>query len=204
MSEILDALAPLAKAAGSGAMNILDAAAASATFTAEAHPLGMVAIRFPLRSFVVRVHVWATATQAFRDEFGQIHDHTWDLDSHVLLGEIENARYDLCEHPSGEPVWLHDYSTHSVVDSGRRMMPVLLRREVYRGGNSYELAAGQMHSTVRTAEGTMTLVKAVPTSLRVARILGATAAARQRSAVRRTVTPHEALQYVRMAVQIHG
>ena len=195
---ILEALTGKAQGAGSQVAGLLSLAAKAQDTIVEAHPLGMVAARFRCEHFTIRVHVWSPQTLSFRDEFAQVHDHTWNLESHILAGRIHNYVFDLAEASAGEQVWLHDYKRDEIVKGAHR---VILRHrydEVLNPGGSYALPAGTVHST-SVAPGTITLVKSIPTTHSVARIIGASEGALQRSAGRDSVDLDQVLETIRAA-----
>ncbi len=185
-TAILDALTDKAQGAHPRTLALLDVAATAQDTVVEAHPLGMVVVRFQCENFTIRVHVWSTRTLTFRDEFAQVHDHVWHLESHVLAGQIHNHVFDLVDAPDGEQIWLHDYNRDEIIKSDRRVGLRCRYNEALTAGGSYALRAGTVHST-SVAPGTITLVKSIPAGLPVARIIGASEGARQRSAGRDSV-----------------
>src|SRR5438045_1827108 len=72
---------------------VIDAVALEVTTLAcTRHPLGFYHFELtPLLDglpFRLRMHLWSAASSTSRDDLGLIHDHTWDLTSAVLLGEL--------------------------------------------------------------------------------------------------------------------
>jgi hypothetical protein len=197
-TAILKALLEKAQGADPHAAALLDMVTKSRHTRVEAHPLGMAALRFRCQNFTIRVHVWSPRTLGFRDEFAQVHDHTWHLESHILAGRIHNYVFDLVDAPGGEEIWVHDYDRDELVRSDRRVALRHRYEEVLSTGGSYELRAGTVHSS-SVAPGTITLVKSIPTALRVARIIGASDSARQRPAGRGLVDLDQVLEDIRAA-----
>jgi hypothetical protein len=104
----------------------------------------------------------------------------------------------LAEVPEGKQVWLHDYKRDEIVKSEHRVKLRVRYDEVLTKGGSYALQAGTVHST-SVAPGTITLVRSIPTTLPVARIIGASEGARQRPAGRDSVDLDQVLAEIRAA-----
>jgi hypothetical protein len=198
MNAILEALQSKARFSSQRASALLEAGAVARDAFIEAHPLGMIAIRYLCDDFTLRIHIWTSLTSSFRDEFAQVHDHTWHLESHVLAGRVQNHVFDLTEDPTGHQIWLHDYTRNEIVETEHRVTLQTRYDELLNAGDSYVLPAGTVHSTF-VVPGSITLVKSIPSGLSVARIIGAQQGARQRSGVRGSVDLDQVLSDIRAA-----
>ena len=57
----------------------------------QQHPLGFAHIELTKAAqtdFRTRLHIWTEETATWSDKVGALHDHTWELRSAVLLGEV--------------------------------------------------------------------------------------------------------------------
>jgi hypothetical protein len=197
-NAILEALQDRARDVGWRALGLLEEAATARETLIEAHPLGMIAIRYKCAGFALRIHVWTSRTSDFRDEFAQVHDHTWHLESYVLAGRVQNHVFDLTEDRTGHEIWLHDYTRNEIVKSEHRVTLQTRCDELLNAGDSYVLSAGTVHST-SVAPGSITLVKSIPSGLSFARIIGAQEGSQPRSAVRGSVDLDQVLSDIRAA-----
>ena len=52
----------------------------------------------------LRLHLWPERTREHGTPCWPVHDHVWDLLSHVLCGELESRRYAVVDDPCGDAV----------------------------------------------------------------------------------------------------
>ena len=170
--EMLNQLRKLAAPSGGRAQELVRMAEEAEDLRAEAHPLGMYAVYFPLASSTIRLHVWTPVTLMFRDTLGQIHDHIWGLESHILFGSLEHTVFDLQDDRNGQPLWIHDYDRRTLCKTDRRVTARSRNEAVVESGQSYTLEAASVHATRVITPWAATLVRATPSGHRTARIVG--------------------------------
>jgi hypothetical protein len=130
------------------------------------HPLGFRVIRTADGSHTLRLHIWHQALAGQQPGF-EVHDHSFDLESCVLDGQLESELY------AAEPSEAGKHAIYRVIyAAGRSILErtqtrVRLRvtsAETVGPGQRYYIAAGQLHSTrCRVFETAMSLVLTVET-----------------------------------------
>lgn len=118
---------------------------------------GMGMLRLYIRK-VGRIHIWDTALRY--PGVSMIHNHSWDLQSTVVSGELQNVRY-VSDVSNGELYWRQriqcGYDTHVV----RPAEEIFLREcaaEHYGPGDVYNQKANVLHRT-DAMDGTVTLME---------------------------------------------
>lgn len=151
--------APLPEGALRGLFDALVAAPPDAVW----HPTGFLVLSL-LRGpeGALRLHVWPEAAREHGTPCWPVHDHVWDLRSHVLCGSVESRRYAVADDERGDAV-LYAVGYGEGRSSCMRRSPrrVSVHAEAPRqiaAGERYEVAAGEFHaSTVRAGELAATL-----------------------------------------------
>ncbi len=146
------------------AANFLEAAAdAAAHLPVTQHPLGFLHLDLSGLSErgAARLHLWAAEFIAMADPLGRLHDHTWELRSTVLAGELTDHVLTPAPDANGE------YLAHVVqygpagnrvrVRPGRWRLDAVDVRHV-RAGQHYRLAPRLVHRTEVSVVPTATLV----------------------------------------------
>lgn len=119
----------------------------------ERHPLGFSHIELtPLLPAHIgcrlRLHYWPEVDLR-HDGLGSLHDHSWDLASCVLTGELEDTVYETREEESGE--WWATRVRYA--DSGNAFIPAgrfavkISRTRVVSSGECYYLPSRCVHSS---------------------------------------------------------
>jgi hypothetical protein len=120
-----------------------------------------------------RLHVWDTALRY--PAVSMIHNHSWDLRSHVVSGVVQNTRYLVFENEEGarkywgekasifklEPFYKHTMITGYNCEVVVPQSTVFLhgyRPELFRAGEHYTQAASEIHRT-DASDGTITLME---------------------------------------------
>lgn len=141
----------------------LEAAARNGRFEAElmrtpladaglyGHPLGFRVAKISHGDTALRLHLWSgisTEQPGF-----EVHDHMFDLTSHVVQGTIVQRGYDFVEDLNG-PQALYDVTYDEgksvIAKTDKRGRLVLKGAERFNVGTTYELSAGQLHFAERT------------------------------------------------------
>jgi hypothetical protein len=154
---------------------LLDAAQhATAPILLERHPLGMLSVRVRTSETTeLRLHVWSESTSEFKDALGSIHDHIWTLRSCIVAGFIENLTFEAVADDQGAySLSHHDYTTEKIHKHPMKYTAVELSRHHVSVGETYDLGAQILHTTIPSSQGTITLVESGYTGATVARILG--------------------------------
>lgn len=120
------------------------------------HPTGFLVLTL-LRSEsgALRLHLWPERAREHGTPCWPVHDHVWDLRSHVLCGAVESHRYEVVDDPRGDSVlyavrYGEGRSSH-MHRSDRRVSvwPEVPRR--IEAGERYEVPAGQFHASMVSA-----------------------------------------------------
>ncbi len=119
---------------------------------------------------VGRLHIWDEALQY--PGVSKIHNHSWDLSSTVIVGQITNLRYRICDGPESTHPDKFPDNLYAKPHSGKRMitgyqcndvqqLPVTYLEpgagECYYPGDTYSQKATEVHNTFYT-DGTVTLM----------------------------------------------
>jgi hypothetical protein len=131
------------------------------------HPLGFAHIELTTAAqtdFRTRLHIWTEDTARWADKVGALHDHTWELRSAVLIGEVTDEYLTPREETHGT------YKAFRInyAEDGNKSEPLAglwdldqRGRRTIRAGEAYSLPPRVVHvSTVRVFP-TATLVAAV-------------------------------------------
>jgi hypothetical protein len=117
-----------------------------ASATLRRHPLGFKVARMSIGKVHLRLHLWG-GPPAEQPGF-KIHDHSFDLKSHVVEGGIRQIIYTVHNDPAG------DRSVYQVAyEDGRSILRktgvvVLLeknRQDIFPAGTTYFVQAGELH-----------------------------------------------------------
>ncbi|MFB6722874.1 hypothetical protein ACFCV3_22035 [Kribbella sp. NPDC056345] len=143
---------------------VLNAAAdVSRRLPVTQHPLGF--LHLDLSNLVdrrtARLHLWTEDFLAMADPLGRLHDHTWELRSAVLVGEltdhvlvpVQDAAGDYLAH-----VVHYEDLRNRIESSPERWSLDELQERTVRQGQSYNLAPRLVHRTEVFVLPTATLV----------------------------------------------
>lgn len=128
------------------------------------HPTGFLVLTL-LRNdgIALRLHLWPERAREHGTPCWPVHDHVWDLRSHVLCGEVASHRYEVLDDPRGDAVLYavrYGEGRSSLMHRSERRVSVTpdVPRRV-AAGERYEVPAGEFHaSTVSSGELAATLV----------------------------------------------
>jgi hypothetical protein len=134
---------------------------------ARRHPLGFLVVSEPLADgLLLRYHVWpADWTLPKGQEGGETHDHSYELNSLVVLGSLRQytfrPRFDI---RGGHDVLEVDYTPAGSVlrRTGLRVHLEAETDETFGVGMAYRLASGTVHRVEAVGRPTATLVLSVP------------------------------------------
>ena len=133
---------------------------------ATKHPLGFAHLELTTvlgTPFRTRLHVWTQETMQWADVLGNLHDHTWELRSAVLTGELTDSFLEPREVPGGEygayQIQYGDAGNTTVRLPGRWSLDEAGVRTVLRG-ETYTLPPRIVHRTSVDCFPTATLVVA--------------------------------------------
>jgi hypothetical protein len=138
---------------------------------AEQHPLGFLALRIKESSeYETRVHLWTPGCVQGRDSLGEVHDHTWHMESVLLVGTLRHQTLEIV--PGHLPLWAHDYQSGSINQEPNLWDARVLSDILLSQGQSYSLGAGNLHRIEVLTPYVVTLVRTKSSKLSKARILG--------------------------------
>jgi hypothetical protein len=189
------------------AARILDAAAeAAAHFPVTQHPLGFLHLDLSGLSErgAARLHLWTEEFMAKADPLGRLHDHTWELRSTVLVGELTD--HVLTPVPDGRGEYLahvvhYDATGNRVgVRPGRWRLDEVDVRCV-RAGQSYRLAPRLVHRTEISVLPTATLVLPIERGGPGPIVFAPQELADVRAAPRTPIDPRAATSALRLAAE---
>jgi hypothetical protein len=134
--------------------------------TADQHPLGFLHIELtPLIETVsderVRLHVWQHAGQR-GDNLGNIHDHTWELSSMVLLGALKDYSYSPQEDSNGRYTGIRvTYGDRNSFEPCGSYSLLQINERIVKRGVVYQIPARTVHQTEIIRVPTLTIVRAL-------------------------------------------
>jgi hypothetical protein len=136
---------------------------------ANRHPLGFLLVSEPLGGGAcLRCHVWPAGWAVPQgQESGQTHDHSYELNSLVLLGSLRQQTFDAEFDVGGDHDVLRvDYTADASEprSSGLRARLVAETDEIFDAGTAYRLPAARVHRVDAVARPLATIVLAVPVS----------------------------------------
>jgi hypothetical protein len=114
------------------------------------HPLGFRVARINHGEMALRLHLWKAAVS---EQPGfEVHDHMFDLTSHVVQGAIGQKVYKFADDQNGtKAIYSVAYEAGKsvIVKTSRRGELVLERAERFYAGTTYRLDAGELHIAER-------------------------------------------------------
>lgn len=134
---------------------------------ATAHPLGF--IHFDLAPVakqppgtMIRLHIWDRRLTSL-DEAGNIHDHTWELTSLVMLGSLRNKNFSPVHDSEGlfKGARVIYGQTNEFEDAGRFHLRAL-SDSVHHAGAVYSIPSRIVHESDPCEQPTVTLVIGIP------------------------------------------
>jgi hypothetical protein len=147
---------------------------------AFAHPLGFVylpLLRMP--DATLRLHIWhddGDATRLGEGEISAMHDHTWNMTSYVICGELRNVIVDVVEDAAAPTHRMFEIHGRGEVDEIRPTQTVVrvvgTHEDKVSAGQTYQMGSDLIHCTHPGSGVVATLVAARRTSKRVERALG--------------------------------
>lgn len=108
------------------------------------------------------LHAWLDADQPKQSKGRDIHSHTFDMKSRVLVGELKNEIYKLEERPNGSGKIVnvyHDGIKATRVVTDKIIEPILEYDEVVHQDMVYEFKSKVFHCTVINKYPTITLMR---------------------------------------------
>lgn len=117
------------------------------------HPTGFLVLTLVRRpqAGVLRLHLWPERARQHGTPCWPVHDHVWDLRSHVLCGEVESHRYAVVDDPCGDAVlYAVRYGEGRSSHMSRSERRVSVRPDVPRriaAGERYSVPAGEFHAS---------------------------------------------------------
>jgi len=116
----------------------------------HSHPLGFKVARISNGNVHLRIHLWSGRST---DQAGfEVHNHSFDLKSHVVEGKIRRVIYAAHEGPSGDrSIYQVAYEEgHSILRKTAIVVRLKkLRQEIHPAGTTYSVPAGALHETAR-------------------------------------------------------
>lgn len=129
------------------------------------HPTGFLVLTL-LRSQggTLRLHLWPERAREHGTPCWPVHDHVWDLRSHVLCGAVESHRYAVVDDPHGDAVlYAVRYGAGRSSHMHRSERRVSVWPDVPRriaAGERYEVPAGEFHAS-RVSAGELAATLAI-------------------------------------------
>lgn len=118
------------------------------------HPLGFLHIKlwiFP-NGDTLRLHFWPTRKRFTQDEDYLIHNHPWELVSHILCGQVINKEYKIRFEPSSNLKQIHKVSyvnnNSTIEPTGQIVSYEIVSSRNYSKGKYYVVKQGQYHKSI--------------------------------------------------------
>lgn len=144
------------------------------------HPVGFIVIRLGIRDdFNYRLHIWPIARRTPKNPDWPIHNHIFDLESHIICGELLNRNYSLKlgnEETSKFSLYEVEYSEggSTITKTYNYVNSIDYQDELIKSNNSYFIPKGVFHeSIVDPLKLTCTIARTtIPDNIDKALILG--------------------------------
>jgi len=116
------------------------------------HPTGFLVLELSRRAGgVLRLHVWPSAERWHGQPCWPVHDHAWDLGSHVLVGQVGSRRVVVRDEPEGASrLYAVEYvggHRSRMRRSERRVSVEEMPLECVGAGERYVVPAGVFHAS---------------------------------------------------------
>jgi hypothetical protein len=116
------------------------------------HVLGFVHCRLgETAGRVIRLHIWSVPPLNAAEPEWLIHNHLWEIRSHILCGQLEDHRFNVSTVPEG-PHRLYEVHYEGArsrrVASNRRVDCHLVEKNQWSAGDRYVIPPGDFHTTV--------------------------------------------------------
>lgn len=142
------------------------------------HPTGFIVVRVLTdERGALRLHLWPTTPREQGQPCWPVHDHIWDLRSHVLCGTVHSHGYDVADDAEGDrTLYAVEYGADDrsrMHRGGQRVRLSARAPERVEAGQRYEVEAGSFHAS-RVPMGAMaaTLVATTLTERVHPRVVG--------------------------------
>lgn len=108
------------------------------------------------------IHHWAPDRPPIHPEEDFVHSHSWDLVSHVLLGQVRNETFLVQDVGDGSELELYRVTTgesyDEIASTGRRILSTTVGVDRVEAGVTYALDAGTFHRTCSAGGAVVTIV----------------------------------------------
>lgn len=134
---------------------------------ARRHPLGFLMLSEPLGGgLVLRYHVWPAGWSIPQGQkSGQTHDHSYELNSLLVLGSLRQRTFrPMLDVDGGHEVLEVNYTPQgsALRRTGLRARLVEETDETFEAGTAYRLAPGTVHHVEAICRPSATLVLSIP------------------------------------------
>lgn len=142
------------------------------------HPLGFIHLKAGgVGNRDLRIHIWPPHDRRPQEPLWPIHDHIWDLNSYVVLGEITDLTFEAGPSSSSAThrVYHVEYSeSFSILQPTEEVVAArLVKRREISANAGYSIPIGTFHSSdVPTDQLTVTAVVATKSTNHAPRVLG--------------------------------
>jgi hypothetical protein len=159
MSDLHEIFDALVSASSHGRFEAVLMETPLATATLRSHPLGFKVALISNGIVHLRLHLWTSPTEQPGFE---IHDHSFDLKSHVVEGSLRQIIYRAHNNPAGDrSIYQVAYEDgrSTLLKTGVAVRIEELRQDVLRAGTTYFVPAGELHmAELYQCEAAITLV----------------------------------------------
>ena len=127
----------------------------------QLHPLGFLALTWQVDELrALRLHYWSRSFDWAQSNELQIHDHTFEFRSAVLLGRIRNHIYSIRPSVGEQVLYLTGYTGQKSLlhPQQERVATVLESNRAYEAGSIYRMPAGVLHRTELESDQALTVL----------------------------------------------
>lgn len=147
----------------SSLLSILQSIRIDDDLSAVWHPLGFIIITIQDWHFGerVRIHIWPKSIRNYNQGRNWIHNHEYNINSLVLLGEVINKKYTLSKKNTGLPTYnvMHKGANSDLILTKKFCEVKFLSSEKIKKGKVYSIKKNEYHlSETKTEIVTSTIV----------------------------------------------
>ena len=135
------------------------------------HPLGFVLFKLGSVEGLgsLRLHVWPDKDRRPQYPYWSIHNHMWDLNSHILCGAATNEIYDIKQSEGNHQFYRVSYEgNNSILERTGRRLACQLGSSITYGRGEYYVVEGDIYHATKVAAETFTATLVLTTEAKKA------------------------------------
>jgi hypothetical protein len=115
------------------------------------HPLGFINLKMMDHGCVLRCHIWQPRWPQNVKIYPVIHNHTWHVQSRLLMGSVKNELFDVSSGTASPTHQIYrieyDGALDRIISTGRHVRADLRSVDIINVGERYGVPIGEFHRT---------------------------------------------------------